>query len=60
MNRYQVDRLYLHGSGIPIDMIERIYRSLFVYSIGFYEMILKSVEHAKNKYSVLSSLWKVF
>lgn len=43
-----------------MDDIERIYRSLFVYSIGFYEMILKCVSHAKNKYSILSSLWKVF
>lgn len=40
--------------------IERIYRSLFVYSIGFYETIMNSVEHAKNKYTILASLWKVF
>jgi len=43
-----------------MEDIERIYRSLFVYSIGFYEMILKCVTHAKNKYTILSSLWKVF
>ena len=60
MNRYQIDRLQLHEAGIPIEMIDRIYRSLFVYSIGFYEMILKCVTHAKNKYTILSSLWKVF
>jgi hypothetical protein len=45
---------------VPIPDIERLYRALFVYSIGFYEMILKCVAHAKNKYSILSSLWKVF
>ena len=60
MNRYLIDRLYLHNAGIPIEDIDRLYRSLFVYSIGFYEMIQKAVQHAKNKYSVLSSLWKVF
>ena len=43
-----------------VSDIERIYRSFFVYSVGFYQMISKCVAHAKNKYSILSSLWKVF
>jgi hypothetical protein len=60
MVRYSVDRLFLHSQGLEVKDIERIYRSLFVYSIGFYEMILKCVAHAKNKYSILASLWKVF
>lgn len=60
MNRYLIDRLQLHSAGIPIEMIDRLYRGLFVYSIGFYEMVLKCVTHAKNKYTILSSLWKVF
>lgn len=60
MSRYKIDKLYLHSQSVPIEDIERIYRSLFVYSIGFYEMILKCTQHAKNKYSILSSLWKVF
>ncbi len=60
INRYKIDKLWLHSQGMdPVD-IERIYRSLFVYSLGFYEMILKCVQHAKNKYSILASLWKVF
>lgn len=45
---------------MSIPDIERIYRSMFVYSVGFYEMIYKCVEHAKNKYSILGSFWKVF
>ena len=60
MNRYKIDRLYMASQGIPLEDIERIYRSLFVYSIGFYEMILECVKQAQNKYSILSSLWKVF
>ncbi len=60
INRYKIDKLYLHAQGVPIEDIERIYRSLFVYSIGFYEMILNCTQHATNKYSILSSLWKVF
>ena len=60
MNRYQIDRLFLHSCGVSIEGIDRIFRGLFVYSIGFYEMILKCVQHAKNKYSIMSSLWRVF
>ena len=60
ISRYKIDKLFLHSQGVPIADVERIYRSLFVYSIGFYEMILKCVQHANNKYSILSSLWKVF
>ena len=60
MIRYRVDRAYLLKMGVPVQEIDRLYRALFVYSIGFYEMLLKTVEHAQSKYSVLSSLWKVY
>ena len=58
--RYQVDRLFLNNAGVPEADIDRIYRGLFVYSIGFYEMIHKCLTHAQNKYTILSSFWKVF
>ena len=58
--RYQVDRLFLNNAGVPEVDIDRIYRGLFVYSIGFYEMIHKCLTHAQNKYTILSSFWKVF
>jgi len=58
--RYRIDKLYLHDQGMNVGDIERIYRSFFVYSVGFYQMINKCVAHARNKYSILSSLWKVF
>ena len=58
--RYQIDRLFLTNVGVPETEIDRIYRGLFVYSIGFYEMVHKCLSHAKNKYTLLSSVWKVF
>ena len=58
--RYQIDRLLLNNVGVPEPNIDRIYRGLFVYSIGFYEMIHKCLAHAKNKYTLLSAVWKVF
>lgn len=39
VSRYQIDRLSLTNAGVPSDQVDRIYRGLFVYSIGFYEML---------------------
>ena len=37
--RYGLDRQELAKEKIPDDIVDRIYRSLYVYSIGFYEII---------------------
>ena len=42
------------------ESIDRIFRGLFVYSVGFYEMLDKALHHAKHKYTLLSSVWKVY
>jgi hypothetical protein len=39
ISRYQIDRLTLTNAGIPNELVDRIYRGLFVYSIGYYEML---------------------
>ena len=60
LQRYFVDRLHLVDKNVNPEMVDRIYRGLFVYSIGFYEMINKCLANAKNKYSLLSAIWKVY
>lgn len=60
LQRYSIDRMDLRAAGVDNNDIDRIYRGLFVYSIGFYEMLQKSLVHAKGKYTYLSSIWKVF
>lgn len=41
ISRYGIDRLALTNAGIPNEMVDRIFRALFVYSVGFYELIKK-------------------
>jgi hypothetical protein len=41
-------------------MADRIYRSLFVYSVGFYELLRKCLEHTEKKYTIITSIWKVY
>ena len=60
IKRYGIDRQELMVAGIKGDMVDRIYRALFVYSVGFYELIKKCLEHTNNKYSIVTALWKVF
>ena len=41
-------------------MVDRIFRALFVYSVGFYELIKKCLQHTERKYSIITAIWKVF
>ena len=47
-------------SHVPKDTVDRIYRSLFVYSVGFSELIKSALEHTSNNYILISNIWKVF
>jgi hypothetical protein len=41
ISRYGIDRISFQLLGIPNDLADRVYRALFVYSVGFYELIRK-------------------
>jgi hypothetical protein len=58
--RYQIDRICLNNAGVSNESVDRIFRGLFVYSIGFYEMLQRCLAHAQNRYILLSNLWRVF
>lgn len=60
--RYEVDRMQLNNQGIDMDTIDRIYRSLFVHSVGFFQMIKDSTHGCptESKQITQSNLWRVF
>lgn len=60
MARYGIERMSLNDAGLTNEFVDRIYRALFVYSVGFYELIKKCLEHTDKKYTIITSLWKVF
>jgi len=45
---------------VPNETVNRIYRSLFVYTVGFSELIKTSLEHSDNNYILIANIWKVF
>ena len=60
VSRYRIDRMTLLKGGIPNGSINRIYRSLFVYSVGFYDLIVRWMEHTEQNHSIVAAIWKVF
>jgi hypothetical protein len=60
LTRYGIDSEQLHVGKLAYSEIDRIYRALFVYSLGFYEMLNSSLANSPKKNSFQSSLWKVF
>lgn len=60
ISRYGIERMVLIEAGLTNEIVDRIYRALFVYSVGFYELIKKCLEHTDKKYTIITALWKVF
>lgn len=60
ISRYGIDRLTLTNAGVPNATVDRVFRCLFVYSVGFYELIKKLIDHCGKKYTIITSIWKVF
>jgi hypothetical protein len=60
IQRYGIDRIELEKANIDTELQNRIYRALFVYSVGFYELIKKCLAHTGKKYTIITAIWKVF
>ena len=58
--RYGVSRRTLTEAGLSDGLVDRIYRALFVYSVGFYELLNKTLAHTPKKFTVVTALWKVY
>ncbi|OMJ72089.1 hypothetical protein SteCoe_29541 [Stentor coeruleus] len=58
--RFGIDRSSLLNAGLPSIEVDKLYQSLFVHSIGFYQLILKVLEHTEKKYTIVTGIWKVF
>ena len=60
MQCYKIDRLTLGRNGLEASSINRLYKSLFVYSTGFNELIREILTHSENAYSSVTNIWRVF
>eukprot|EP00347_Sterkiella_histriomuscorum_P019598 403341020 len=61
LSRYSMDRMYLTNIGIPLHQVNRIYQSLFVYSVGFYALLDDCTKNLENDRIITQSkIWKVY
>ena len=60
LKKFGIDRKTLKTRGLSQKDIDRIFRCLFVYSFGFYQMLLEMLSHSTDLNTLMSQLWKVF
>jgi len=61
IQRYELHRLHLERTGMPLELIDRVYRALFTHSVGFFQILKESTSTiAEGKAAVISNLWRVF
>lgn len=60
INRYGIDRFTMMNSGLSQEDVDRIYRCLFVYSVGFFEMLKSVLAQTEKNFSTVTAIWKVF
>ena len=60
LRQFRIDREQLNINGLPERQISRLYRCLFVYSVGFNELLKSLLSYCKDKVSLTASVWKVF
>jgi len=47
ISRYGIDRMAFSAYGISTELVDRLYRALFVYSVGFHELIRNCLAHCE-------------
>jgi hypothetical protein len=58
--RYGIDRYTMTNAGVANEEVDRVYRCLFVYSVGFYEMLKAVLAQTEQNFQTITSLWLVF
>ena len=57
---YGIDPHTLASAGIKEQDIDRVYRALFVYSVGFFEFLKRMLSNTSRNYAMITSIWKVY
>lgn len=53
-------RVELRGAGLSDDGIDRLYRSLYVYTIGFFDVMQDILNHSEFRVEILGNVWRAY
>ncbi|GFR49058.1 hypothetical protein Agub_g11084 [Astrephomene gubernaculifera] len=57
---YGLTRVELLGAGLSNDAIDRLYRCMYVYTVGFFDVMQDILSHNDFRTEILSNVWKGF
>jgi len=57
---YKLNWNQLLNNGLSQDQVDRLYWCMYIYSIGFYELLKAVTSHAKWRATLLANIWKIF
>ncbi|KAG2426002.1 hypothetical protein HXX76_013373 [Chlamydomonas incerta] len=57
---YGLTRVELLGAGLSNEGIDRLYRCMYVYTVGFFDVMQDILSHNDFKTEILSNVWKGF
>jgi hypothetical protein len=67
VKKYQIDKQYLKSQNIPVEIIDRLYNTLFIYTHGINNIFTELLSFVKTSTDedpkdsrILSNFWKCF
>ena len=60
LGRFNLSRNMLSSSGLSGEEIDRLYRSMYVYTVGFQDLLKDLLMHCDNRATVLHNVWRAF
>ena len=57
---FGIEKSQLLKHGLKVEDIHRVYKSLFVYSLGFHEMLQSILKNTLKAQNIQTQVWKVF
>ncbi|GAX76885.1 hypothetical protein CEUSTIGMA_g4331.t1 [Chlamydomonas eustigma] len=60
LRAFGLTRVELRGAGVTDDGIDRLYRGLYVYTIGFFDIMQEVLHHSEFRVEILSNVWRAF
>jgi hypothetical protein len=55
-----LSRSELAGMGLVGEQIDRLYRSLYVYTVGFHDSLRSMFKHCKNPARLVENVWRSY
>ncbi|KAK9820233.1 hypothetical protein WJX72_007746 [[Myrmecia] bisecta] len=60
LGRFGLSREALAGGGLSSEEVDRLYRSMYVYTVGFQDLLKDLLTHCDNRAAVLHNVWRAF